>query len=396
MHLSNDSRPTTMPVAKKVTHVHATAQQPHAWHFTAKDIGYFCFLIPLAVVWAAVVLGNATGWVNLFAYFPLAVAYIAIPIADYLIGTDITNPDSDIDASQMGHPLYYRLLTLACVPIHIAILITGIVMIANTPALTLVGQIGWMISIGVMSGTLAINVGHELIHKKTRLEQWAGGLLLSTVCYSGFKVEHLRGHHVNVSTPADASSARYNQSVYAFLPQAYWHNVLNAWKLEAKRLRGKGLPALHFRNELLWWHAITLAIGVAFWVYFGAIGLIYFLVQSFVAITQLEIVNYVEHYGLHRRKLSNGRYERPTVQHSWNSSYLLTNLIFFQLQRHSDHHANPGRRYQLLRHFDESPQLPGGYPSMVLLALVPPLWRRIINPRVQAYYAGEEHQLTSS
>ncbi|MDF5936049.1 fatty acid desaturase [Pseudomonas aeruginosa] len=158
----------------------------------------------------------------------------------------------------------------------------------------------------------------------------------------------------------------------------------------------QGLPALHWRNELIWWYAISALFLLGFSLAFGWLGAIFFLGQSVMAFTLLEIVNYVEHYGLHRRRLDNGRYERTTPEHSWNSNFLLTNLFLFHLQRHSDHHAYAKRRYQVLRHYDSSPQLPNGYAGMIVLALFPPLWRAVMDPKVRAYYAGEEYQLTDT
>ncbi|HYD78237.1 MAG TPA: alkane 1-monooxygenase, partial [Paucimonas sp.] len=213
----------------------------------------------------------------------------------------------------------------------------------------------------------------------TRLERAAGGILLATVCYGGFKIEHLYGHHVHVSTPLDASSARRGQSVYAFVPQAVSRNLRNAWRLEAERLRRRGLPA--WRNEVLHWSLLSLACAGAAWIAFGPAGLLFFLAQSAVAFCELEIINYVEHYGLARRKTEHG-YERVAPVHSWNSSYRLANWFLLNLARHSDHHAFAARRYQELRHVDDAPQLPGGYGAMVLLALLPPLWFRVIDPRI--------------
>ena len=246
---------------------------------------------------------------------------------------------------------------------------------------------------GTVGGIIAINLGHEFVHKDAKLENWMGGLLLASVTYAGFKVEHVRGHHVHVSTPGDASSSRYDQSVYQFLPRAFKHNFLNAWKLEKQYLERKGKKNLSAANELIWWYAISALFTLAFGLAFGWMGVLFFLAQSFVAAFTLEVINYIEHYGLHRRVNDKGRYERVTPAHSWNSNYLLTNLALFQLQRHSDHHAYAKRRYQVLRHYEESPQLPGGYAAMYVLALVPPLWKRIMNPRVEAYYEGELDQL---
>ncbi|TDT37811.1 alkane 1-monooxygenase [Halospina denitrificans] len=327
-----------------------------------------------------------------WAWFPVIFIFGIIPVIDYIIGKDPANPDEDNEVPGMTNDWYYRILTMGCVPIHLAVIVYAGWAFA-TVEMSLVAQFGWILSIGVVGGIMAINIGHELIHKDTKLETWVGGLALASVTYAGFKVEHIMGHHVHVSTPEDASSSRYNQGVYAFLAQAFPRNFMNAWKLEAKKLRRKGKTPYGPANELIWWYTISALFAVGFTVAFGWAGLVFFLGQSFFAAFTLEVINYLEHYGLHRRVQENGRFERVTPAHSWNSNYLLTNLFLFHLQRHSDHHAFPRRRYQVLRHYDESPQLPGGYASMFVLALVPPLWKWVMNPRVEAYYQGELDQL---
>jgi alkane 1-monooxygenase len=357
-----------------------------------RKAGYLLFfLVPLLMptAWS---LGRSTGMPNLMAWYPVFWIFGIVPLLDYTLGRDTVNPDEITDTPHMQRQLYYRALTLLALPIQLTLLAwCGSVFIDG--GLDFVGQLGWLVSMGLVSGVNAINVGHELIHRRGRLEPWAGGLLLATVSYGGFKVEHVRGHHLHVSTPQDASSARYGQSLYQFLPRAWKWNFLNAWKLAARALQQRGLAPLHWRNELLWWYGVSAGLaGLMTWAG-GWLGLIFFFGQSFVALTELEIINYVEHYGLHRRIGADGRFERTTHQHSWNSSHRLTNLFLFQLQRHSDHHARPARRYQVLRHFDDSPQLPFGYSTMILLALVPPLWRRVMDPRVQAYYQNEMGQL---
>lgn len=356
-----------------------------------KKYSFVIALLPLALPFLLLSAGEATGWINLFAWGVPVVVFGIIPLLDFMLGQDALNPDEQADVPHMNSEAFYRFLTLGWVVAFAAILVWGMQVLASG-VFSPVGMIGWTVSIGIVGG-LGINVAHELIHKDARLETWAGGLLLSLVSYAGFKVEHLRGHHVHVSTPEDASSSRYNQSLYQFLPQAYGRNFMNAWRLEAKRLERKGHSPFSWRNELIWWYGITLLTLVGFTVAFGWLGAAFFIGQSFIAFTLLEIVNYLEHYGLHRRKLENGRYERTTPAHSWNSNYFLTNVFLFHLQRHSDHHAYAKRRYQVLRHHDVAPQLPAGYAAMVVLALVPPLWMRIMNPRVEAYYEGEEHQL---
>ena len=336
-----------------------------------------------------------TGQSQWFVWLPLFMIFVVLPIADHLVGTDPANP-TDEQVKKLSSQRWYAWLTILVVPTQLVTLVFGAwVFVENRDQFSLLSQVGWILSCGIVSATLAINVGHELIHRRSRLENWGGGLLYASVCYPGFKVEHVRGHHVTVSTPEDASSARFGQSLYQFLPHAYKHNFLNAWKLEALRLRKKGLPALHWRNELIWWHLVSLGLVAGFGLGFGWAGLAFYLGVCWMSFTTLEIINYVEHYGLHRRLLSNGKYERTTPAHSWNSNQLLTNMGLFHLQRHSDHHAFPDRRYQVLRHYDQAPQLPTGYAGMYLLALVPPLWFKVMNPRVEAYYRGEEWQLSA-
>jgi len=356
-----------------------------------KKFSYLIAMVPLILPPLLLAAGQATDLVNLFSWGVPVVVFGIIPVLDMLLGKDGLNPDEEVEVPSMNGELFYRVITLGWVAGFMVLLVWGMLELASG-TFSLAGSIGWVVSIGIVGG-LGINVAHELIHKDEKLETWAGGLLLALVCYAGFKVEHLRGHHVHVSTPGDASSSRYNQSLYNFLPRAYLHNFVNAWKLEAQRLQRKGYKVVSWHNELIWWYGISALVCVAFTVAFGWIGAAFFLAQSFIAFTLLEIVNYLEHYGLHRRMLENGRYERTTPEHSWNSNYFLTNVFLFHLQRHSDHHAFAKRRYQVLRHHEVAPQLPAGYAAMVVLALFPPLWRRVMNPRVEAYYQGEEHQL---
>lgn len=358
---------------------------------TLKKYSYLIAMVPLFLPPLLLAAGQATDLVNLFSWGVPVVVFGIIPILDMLLGKDSLNPDEETDVPRMVGERFYKAITLGWVAGFAALLVWSMLELASG-TFSLVGSIGWIVSIGIVGG-LGINVAHELIHKDEKLETRAGGFLLSLVCYAGFKVEHLRGHHVHVSTPEDASSSRYNQSLYNFLPQAYMRNFLNAWKLEAERLQRKGQKALSWRNELIWWYSISALALAGFTIAFGWLGALFFLGQSFIAFTLLEIVNYLEHYGLHRRKLENGRYERTGPEHSWNSNYFLTNVFLFHLQRHSDHHAWAKRRYQILRHHDVAPQLPAGYSAMIVLAMFPPLWRRVMNPRVEAYYEGEEHQL---
>ena len=369
---------------------------PSRWMLALKKVGYWIWLIPVLGIPLSYYWSQGSAHADTWPWLVISVVFGVIPLLDFIVGRDPANPDERDEVPALEAQGYYRLLSLATVPLLLAMLVWSGWIFASYEGWSWVGQLGWVLSVGTVMGAIGITVSHELIHKDPTLEQNAGGLLLAAVCYAGFKVEHVRGHHVHVSTPEDASSSRFGQSLYAFLPHAYKHNFLNAWKLEAERLKRRGLPALHWRNELIWWYAISALFLLGFTLALGALGALFFLGQAFIAFTLLEIVNYVEHYGLHRRKLDNGRYERTNAHHSWNSNFLLTNLFLFHLQRHSDHHAYAKRRYQVLRHFDDSPQLPNGYAGMIVLAVFPPLWRAVMDPKVRAYYAGEEHQLSES
>jgi alkane 1-monooxygenase len=346
-----------------------------------KRYGYLLVFVIPALMPVAGWLATHTAHADAAAWFPLFFLFVLLPLADYALGRDHGNPSDASDIERLERERWYRWLTLACVPVQLA-LITYSAWLFTTLPFGWAGALGWVWSQGVISGVLGINVAHELIHKRERIEQAAGGVLLASVGYATFKVEHVRGHHVHVSTPADASSAPFGSWSWGFVARALVANPANGFRLEAQRLRALGLSWFHWRNELLGWSLLTLGFAAALGAAFGVAGVAFFALQALVATASLEVINYVEHYGLERRRLADGRYERTTHHHSWNSNYLLSNLMLFQLQRHSDHHEHARRRYQALLHHEDSPQLPGGYSAMFVLALVPPLWRRIIDPRV--------------
>lgn len=329
-------------------------------------------IIPLSML-DAVRLGRFFEMPNFFAFWPLIVNFGLLNVIDYVVGKNTAQPPA-----LLKQPVLYRWIALAALPVQALALWWGLHVFV-TADFSLLGQIGWILSVGAISGTLAITAAHELIHKTSRLEQTVGGILLSSVCYGGFKIEHVYGHHVHVATPHDASSARYGQTVYHFLPRAIWHNCRNAWRLETARLRRQQRSL--WQHEVFHWHLLSLSMAIAVFAVFGGAGVVFFLGQAVVAFCELEVINYVEHYGLERR-LIHGRYERVSEAHSWNSSYRLMNWFLLNLARHADHHAHAARRYQELRHTDVAPQLPGGYAAMVVLALMPPLWFRAIHPRL--------------
>lgn len=315
-----------------------------------------------------------------------AVMYIVIPLVDAILGPDGRNPPDDMMAALESDP-YYRAIVVAFVPFQYAATVIGCDIAANA-ALTPFGWAGLVLTVGGING-VAINTAHELGHKRPQWERWLARVTLAPVAYGHFYVEHNRGHHLRVATPEDPASARMGEGFWAFLPRTMIGSVVSAWRIERQALAARGLPVWHWRNELLQAWAMTAVLFGLLAAIFGARVLPFLAIQAFYGASLLEVVNYVEHYGLLRAMRADGRRERCDVTHSWNSSHVLSNLFLYQLQRHSDHHAHPGRRYQALRHFEQSPQLPSGYAGMLLLAYVPPLWFRVMDPKVLAHYGGD-------
>lgn len=340
-------------------------------------------LLPLAVVvnlWRFL----ATGHTHWLWQLPLFV-YLVIPLLDLWLGEDTdTPPESAIPTLEAQ--TWYRALVVLFIPAQLVATVLG-AWIAATMPLSAAGWIGLVLTVGGING-VAINTAHELGHKRSRWERALALVTLAPVAYGHFFVEHNRGHHARVATPNDPASARLGESFWAFLPRTVFGSLRSAWQLEALRLRAAGRSpwSLHNLNLQAW--TLTLACYGALVAGFGA-GVLGFLVaQALYGISLLEVVNYIEHYGLLRRRGADGRPERCRPEHSWNSSHLVSNLFLYHLQRHSDHHAHPARRYQALRHQADAPQLPAGYAAMLVLAYVPPLWFAVMDRRVLAHYRG--------
>lgn len=366
----------------------ATSDAPAASWSDGKRYLWLLGALTITLPIFAAQLALSTGF-HVFWWFGPLFAFGVIPILDTLIGDDRDNPPEDV-VPHLERERYYRLIVyLATLVEYVAFFMC--VRIVGTHALAWYDYVGFALSLGAATG-ISINTAHELGHKTNRFERWLAKITLAPVAYGHFFVEHNRGHHVRVATAEDPASARYGESFWAFLPRTVVGSVRSAWRLERTRLARLGRPPWTWRNEVLHAWAMTVVVwGIA--IAIGGVVVIPFLViQAVYGASLLEVVNYVEHYGLGRRKLPNGRYERCTPQHSWNSNHVVTNLFLYQLQRHADHHANPTRSYQALRHFDDAPQLPAGYATMILLAYVPPLWYRVMNPRVVAHYRGNMAQ----
>jgi alkane 1-monooxygenase len=312
---------------------------------------------------------------------PLVISYGLMPLLDLIIGEDENNPDEAV-VPQLEDDRYYRWLTWATVPLHFAALI-GCAWWVGTHALPWWAILMFGYVAGADSG-LGINTGHELGHKPGALEQWLARLVLAVPAYGHFTVEHGRGHHRWVATPEDHASARMGESIYRFALRELPGGIARAWRLEAERLHQLGRPAWSVHNTMLQSYALSLLLQGGLIVAFGWVMIPFLAVHNAVAWWQLTSANYVEHYGLLRRKSAGGRYEAPQPHHSWNTNHLITNLALFHLQRHSDHHAYPSRRYQSLRHFQDLPQLPSGYFAMFPLSWCPPLWFRVMDRRLLA------------
>lgn len=318
---------------------------------------------------------------ELWLLLPLLLSYGFGPILDWLVGEDGNNPPEAV-VMQLDQDHYYRWLTYIVVPLHYVSLL-GVAWYAATAELSAWAFVGLAVVAGMISG-LAINTGHELGHKNSRLEKWLAKIVLAVPAYGHFTIAHNRGHHRNVSTPEDPASARMGESIYRFALREMPGAFFEAWRIESQRLASRGKPVWHPNNQILQSYAITAAITLLLVGLFGWPMVLFLVVHNALAWFQLTSANYIEHYGLLRQKDADGRYERCEPRHSWNSNHIYSNLVLFHLERHSDHHANPLRRYQSLRNFTDVPQLPNGYFGVYLLAYVPWLWFRIMDRRLLA------------
>ena len=333
-------------------------------------------MVPLAYIGA-----SFGGWtvvlLPLFGWF-------MVTVLDLFAGLNTENPDPLTPERDL---FWYRLITLIWFPVQVVTQFGLIWYVTHSAHLSGLEITVLFFGLGVISGAVGIVYAHELLHQKNRLERGLGDLLLASVLYGHFRSEHLLVHHRYVATPRDPVSARYNEGFHRFFFRVLWQCPASAWRAEAQMLARRGLPVWHRSNPFWRYGALqaamlALAFGLGGWL---GVGL--FALQAISAIWQLELTNYIEHYGLTRRHLGGGKYEHVLPRHSWNAAHKVSNWFLINLQRHSDHHYKPDRRFPLLQTYgaDEAPQLPFGYPGMTALAMVPPLCRRVMNPRVRAW-----------
>ncbi|HEY4277321.1 MAG TPA: alkane 1-monooxygenase [Conexibacter sp.] len=357
---------------------------PASW----KDGKRYAWLLGLLVPtlpFIAFGLVHATG-LGVFWFFGPVLVFGVFPLLDLIVGMDARNPPDSV-IKWLEQDRYYRWCTYAFLPLQYAGLVFACWLWASGD-LTVVDSIGLALTMGMVSG-IAINTAHELGHKRASMERWLSKIALAQSGYGHFFIEHNRGHHVRVATPEDPASSRMGESFWAFLPRTVKGSLTSAWELENVRLDRMNARHLSIKNDILNAWLMTVVLFAALTAVFGWVVLPYLIAQAILGFSLLEVVNYLEHYGLLRDRRDDGRYERTRPEHSWNSNNVASNVLLYHLQRHSDHHANPMRRYQALRHFEEAPQLPTGYAGMIVLAVCPPVWRRVMDQRLLAHYRGD-------
>lgn len=349
-----------------------------------KKIGFFSALILPALL----VIGYELGGANLWLIHGFV--FLLVPLMDLLVSRDTSNVSKE-EISQVSKEYFYKLVTFIWVYVQLAVLIWGFYVVSTSDFMWW-EWIAFVSGTALVTGGIGITVAHELGHKPEKIQQVYAQTLLMTVSYMHFFIEHNRGHHMRVATPDDPATSRFGENFYTFWIRSVRDGFFSAWELEKDRLARKGFSVWSLKNQMIWFQILPIAFaGLAFLVFSIFQNRlvwevpVYFFGQSILAFSLLEAVNYLEHYGMERRKLASGFYEKVTPLHSWNASESVSNFLLFQLQRHSDHHAFAFKPYQVLNHYEESPQLPAGYSAMILVAFVPPLWFAMMNPRLEKW-----------
>jgi alkane 1-monooxygenase len=311
---------------------------------------------------------------------PLLYAFAFMPIVELLINPKEKNM-SEAEEQVAKEDKLYDIWLYLMVPFQYAALVFFLISLQDT-TLTTIEYIGRIAVMGLLCGTFGINVGHELGHRRNLYERNMAKALLLTSLYMHFYIEHNKGHHKNVSTVEDPSSARRGEPIYLFYFRTVIMGFLSACHIAGEDQQKKGKPIFHFSNQMIQFQLLQLALVVIIYFIFGLKIMMAFMAAATIGFLLLETVNYIEHYGLERKLGSSGQYERAMPQHSWNSNHILGRLMLFELSRHSDHHYLASRKYQILRNHEEAPQMPTGYPGMMILSLFPPIWFRIMNRKI--------------
>lgn len=339
-----------------------------------KALKYFTtFTAPITGIIAL----TSYGWLT---FLPIFYAFAFIPFLELFLPASTKNMDK-MQEEVAKNDWLFDFVIYSFIPIHYGFLFLFFYTL-NDPLLTTFGLVGRTVSMGIMCGAIGINIAHELGHRNTWYEQLMSKTLLLSSLYMHFFIEHNRGHHKNVSTPNDPATSRYGEIIYTFYFRSVYGSYLSAWHLESDRLKKEGKAFFSQHNEMIWYHLIQIGFIAAIYFAFGSLAAICFIVAAIIGFLTLETVNYIEHYGLQREQKGE-RFERVKPHHSWNSNHPLGRLLLFELSRHSDHHYLPNRKYQVLRHHENTPQMPTGYPGMMVLSLFPPLWFKVMHKEIE-------------
>lgn len=320
-------------------------------------------------------------WLQGFWLFiPILYLYGLLPLLELVLPASTDNLTAEQERQTAQNPLFDWVLYLA-VPIQFGVLLCFLLVAPSLQGAELLGAVA---SMGLMCGSFGINIGHELGHRTSSHEQLMAKLLLLTSLNMHFFIEHNRGHHRRVATGEDPASARFGEGLYPFWWRSIRDGYQSAWQLEVRRLNKRGQRWFSPHNQMLVFQLVQTAFVLLIALTFGLKAALCFVAAALLGILLLETINYIEHYGLQRRRVESGRYERVMPVHSWNSNHMIGRVTLFELSRHSDHHFRASRKYPVLRHHEHSPQMPTGYPGMMLLACIPPLWYRVMHPRLDA------------
>lgn len=339
----------------------------------------FKYASPFLIYIAALFSFNSQGWV---VWIPVIYAWIFIPAAELFVKPDQNNLSGAEEELARDNKVY-DLLLYAIVPLQYIALVCFLYAVTyqHQSWLNIGGKV---LVMGLLCGTFGINVGHELGHRINKIEKFLAKVLLLSSLYMHFFIEHNKGHHKNVATPNDPSSAKYGEALYSFYFRSIIYSYLSAWKIANRDAEKKNGSVFSLNNEMTQFHIIEFGFLAFIFICFGALTTALFIAAAINGILLLEAVNYIEHYGLQRKEIAEGKYERAIPAHSWNSNHVIGRVMLFELSRHSDHHYLASRKYQILRHHDNSPQMPTGYPGMMLLSTIPPIWFYVMNKRVKS------------
>ena len=346
----------------------------------AKDLKYIlAYITPLTCCMSF--------WANgIWSYSSAIILFGLLPLADQLIPKDTGNVSSGEELSR-SKTLFFDILLYLNLPI-LYVLGYWYLDIITTQSLGIIDLTGKTLAYGLMSGVIGINVAHEIGHRPELHNQWISRLLLLPAQYMHFNIEHNRGHHKNVATPDDPASSRKGESFYTFWLRTVYNSYKSAWRIENQDLSRSGRSNVGLHNKMVIFTIMQLALIIVIYFGFGAFATGMYLITAVLGFTLLEQVNYIEHYGLVRQKLPSGKYEPVQPHHSWNSNHEVGRVVLYELTRHSDHHFKSTRKYQVLRHFNETPQLPFGYPASIIMAMIPPIWFSVMDKRVEQYQAA--------